>query len=58
MKLEKDTTVAHYKILTEIGKGGMGEVYLARDTKLNREVAIKLAHDEYRNSAGFRVSKG
>ncbi|NNF00052.1 MAG: hypothetical protein HKN25_13605 [Pyrinomonadaceae bacterium] len=31
MKLEKDTTILHYKILSEIGKGGMGEVWLAQD---------------------------
>ena len=30
MKLEKDTLVSHYKILSSIGKGGMGEVYLAQ----------------------------
>jgi serine/threonine-protein kinase len=35
-------SLAHYEILSLIGKGGMGEVYHARDTKLGREVAIKL----------------
>lgn len=33
--------VAHYRILTQLGAGGMGEVYLAEDTKLYRKVAIK-----------------
>ncbi|MDH3492150.1 MAG: protein kinase [Acidobacteriota bacterium] len=47
MKLEKDTTISQYRILSEIGKGGMGEVYLAQDTKLNRQVAIKFLSDEF-----------
>jgi eukaryotic-like serine/threonine-protein kinase len=33
--------VAHYQIMSRIGSGGMGEVYLAKDTKLNRLVALK-----------------
>ncbi len=51
MKLEKDTTISHYKILSEIGKGGMGEVYLAQDTKLNRQVAIKFLSNEFSKDA-------
>ncbi|MCZ6681126.1 MAG: serine/threonine-protein kinase, partial [Candidatus Poribacteria bacterium] len=38
-----------YKILSEIGKGGMGEVYLAEDTELDRKIAIKFLSDEFSN---------
>ena len=35
-------SIAHYQIIKKLGAGGMGEVYLARDTKLDRKVAIKV----------------
>jgi eukaryotic-like serine/threonine-protein kinase len=45
--LQSGSFVGQYEILASIGAGGMGEVYRARDTKLGRDVAIKILPDEF-----------
>ncbi|MEP6788140.1 MAG: serine/threonine-protein kinase, partial [Acidobacteriota bacterium] len=46
-----DTLIGHYRIVSKIGAGGMGEVYLAQDTKLDRKVAIKFLNQEFNKDA-------
>src|SRR4051812_11768560 len=41
------TTFSHYSLLSVLGVGGMGEVYLAQDTRLNRKIALKLLPAQY-----------
>ena len=42
MALETGTRLGPYEILSPLGAGGMGEVYLATDSKLDRKIAIKV----------------
>jgi serine/threonine-protein kinase len=56
MALTIGTQLGTYEITALLGKGGMGEVYRARDTKLKREVAIKILPDEFSRDPA-RVSR-
>ena len=62
MALASGTRLGSYEVVAAIGAGGMGEVYRARDTKLGRDVAIKVlpeafAHDAERLSRFQREAK-
>lgn len=47
MSTEARASFAHYEIVSPIGSGGMGEVFLARDTKLDRQVALKFLNEKF-----------
>jgi serine/threonine-protein kinase len=49
--IQPGSKLAHYEVVSALGKGGMGEVWRARDTKLGREVAIKTLPDEFAQEA-------
>ena len=49
--MQAGTHLNHYEILSAIGKGGMGEAWKAKDTKLGREVAIKTLPEEFAKDA-------
>ena len=50
MTLAAGTKLGRYQIRSKIGAGGMGEVYLAEDTRLNRKVAIKFPAESAANA--------
>ena len=49
--MRPEQTIAHYRVTTKLGAGGMGEVWRATDTKLNREVAIKILPEAFAQDA-------
>ena len=55
MTLTLGTRLGFYRVTAKIGEGGMGEVYQARDTTLDRAVALKVLPEAFTSAAKVRV---
>lgn len=55
MDLPTGSRLGPYEIITRLGAGGMGEVFKARDTRLERIVALKILHRELATDAQLRL---
>src|SRR5438876_11874471 len=55
MELTTGSRLGPYEIVSRIGAGGMGEVFRARDTRLDRSVAIKILPSDFASSAEMRA---
>src|SRR5438270_7542851 len=49
--MSPQSTIAHYRITNKLGEGGMGAVFRATDTKLNRDVAVKVLPEAFAGDA-------
>ena len=60
MSLAPGTSIGHYDVTSLLGEGGMGQVWQATDTQLNRQVALKIFPDAFGDDPGrlFSLSAG
>ena len=49
-------SIGSYRITAKLGAGGMGEVFRARDTKLDRDVAIKIVSEGFAHGTALSIS--